>query len=206
MNASSDLPPNKSPRWILTARLAALASLLMILVPWYVIILGNQPRKTLALLLPLFFAPFWGPYLWIAFRLRSESDLLATKKSLALAVAWGVLGFGVCTIIALLVLMDTGFTKDEWKTSLCVGAFLAIQILLIVSSAIAYYSAERDSRDRSLLAVRLSFASLLLLAAFAFLASLNSMLHVSAHPEASAVASLRTPIRRTTPRICGFSH
>jgi hypothetical protein len=170
-------------------RLLALYSVFSIIIPWYITILHEPSMEKSDLLIPLCFAPLWGPYLWIFLRLNSTADSLVRKKALALAVSWGVLGFLLFSAISLLIASSAGFPSNDWEPQVVFGCLSLVQLSLIAASIKAYLSMTSERRDRRILLWRLGIAGCIALGFF--LATPLIQLEKPASLEAGAVASLR---------------
>jgi hypothetical protein len=142
------------------------------------------------LLIPLYFAPLWGPYLWIFLRLNSAADNRAKKKALALAVSWGMSGFLLFSAVFSLMISSVGFSSNEWEAELVFGGLALLQLSLIAASIKAYLSMQPEPGDGRILLWHISVAGRI---ALSFLLA-TPFLHLEkpASNEASAIASLRT--------------
>jgi hypothetical protein len=59
--------------WFGAVRSLALCSVLAITIPWYLTIIREPRMEKSELLIPLCFAPLWGPFLWVFFRLKFKT-------------------------------------------------------------------------------------------------------------------------------------
>jgi hypothetical protein len=142
------------------------------------------------LLIPLYFAPLWGPYLWIFLRLNSAAESPAKKKALALGVSWGTMGFLLFGALFLLMIPSVGFSRNDWEAEAVFGGLALLQLSLIASSIKGYLSMKPEPRDGRILLWRLGVASCIVL--IFFLATPFIHLEKPASNEASAVSCLRT--------------
>src|ERR1700736_774523 len=78
--------------WFRIVRLLALGSVLAITVPSYIVILRDPAFAKPDLLIPVYYLPLWGPYVWIFLRMNSGAEILIRKRALALAISWATLG------------------------------------------------------------------------------------------------------------------
>src|ERR1700737_1845638 len=132
------MPHPGRPFWFGAVRFLALCSALAIAVSWYVAILHESAMEKSDLLIPLYFAPLWGPYVWIFLRLNSAADSGAKKKALALAVSWGMLGFLLFSAVFSLMISSVGFSSNEWEAEAVFGGLALLQLSLIAASIKAY--------------------------------------------------------------------
>jgi hypothetical protein len=178
-----------SPVWFQATRGIAFCSVFAITVPWYMTILREPLMERSELLIPLYFVPLWGPYVWIVPRLNSAADSRAKKKALALAVSWGMLGFLLFSAVFLLMTSSVGFSSDEWETEVVFGGLAVLQLSLIGASIKAYLSMKSEPGDGRILLWRLGIAGCI---ALSFLLA-TPFLHLEkpASNEASAISALR---------------
>lgn len=186
--------PQPQPRqtqglWFRVVGFVALCSVFAITIPWYVAILHEPAPERSDLLIPLYFAPLWGPYLWIFLRLHSAADARAKKKALALALSWGALGFLLFSAVFLLIAASVGFHSNEWEAEVIFGGLSLLQLSLIATSIKTYLSMQSEPGDGRILLWRLGIAGCI---ALSFLLA-TPFLHLEkpASNEASAVSSLR---------------
>jgi hypothetical protein len=175
--------------WLRAARFLALCSVLVITVSWYVSIFHEPLMEKSELLIPLYFAPLWGPYLWVFARLKSAADSRAKKKTLALAVSWGMLGFLLFSAVFLFMTSSVGFSSEDWDAEVLFGGLGLLELSLIAASIKAYLSMKPEPKDGRILLWRLGTASCIVLAFF--LATPFFHLEKPASNEASAISALR---------------
>ena len=175
--------------WLRAVRFLALCSVVAITVSWYVAIFQEPALEKSDLLIPLYFAPLWSPYLSIFLQLNSAADSRAKKKPLALAVSWGMLGFLLFSAVFLLMNLSVGFSGSEWEAEVVFGGLTLLQLSLIATSIKAYLSMKPESGDGRILLWRLGVAGCI---ALSFLLA-TPFLHLEkpASNEASALAALR---------------
>jgi hypothetical protein len=191
MNSSSQQQEftRPSPVWFHAVRVIAFCSVFAITVPWYVTILHEPFMEKSELLIPIYFAPLWGPYVWISLRLNSAADGRAKKRALALAVSWGTLGFLLFSAVFLLMIRSVGYSNNDWETELVFGGLALLQLSLIAASIKAYLSMKPEPRDGRILLWRLGIAGCI---AMSFLLA-TPFFHLEkpASNEASAFSALR---------------
>jgi hypothetical protein len=175
--------------WFHAARVIAFCSVFAITVPWYITIFHEPGMEKSDLLIPLYFAPLWGPYLWIVSRLNSAADSRGKKKALALAVSWGALGSLLFSEVFLLMISSVGFSNYEWETEVVFGGLAVLQLSLIGASLKAYLSMKSEPGDGRILLWRLGIASCIVLVFF--LATPFFHLEKPVSNEASAFSALR---------------
>jgi len=176
--------------WFHAARVIAFCSVFAITIPWYITIFHEPGMEKSDLLIPLYFAPLWGPYLWIFLRLNSAADSRAKKKALALAVSWGMLGFLLFSAVFLLMIPSVGFTSNDWEAELVFGGLALLQLSLTAASIKTYLSMQPEPGDGRILLWRLGIASCIVLVFF--LATPFFHLEKPASNEASAFSALRS--------------
>lgn len=181
---------NFEPLWFRAVRFIAFCSVFGILVPWYLAILREPALTKSDLLIPLYFAPLWAPYVWIFLRVNSQAEDLTRKKALALAIGWGILAFVLFSAVSLFMLSSVGFRSDESTAEVVFGGLALLQFSLIIASTKAYYSMKPGAGDLRVLLWRLGIAGCILLTFL--LATPFLHLEKSVPNEASAVASLRS--------------
>jgi hypothetical protein len=176
-------------RWARAVRAIAFCSVFAITVPWYITIFHEPGMEKSDLLMPLYFVPLWGPYLWIFIRLNSGADSRAKKKALALAVSWGMLGSLLFSAVFLLMIPSVGFSNNDWEAELVFGGLALLQLSLIAASIKAYLSMKPEPRDGRILLWRLGIAGCI---AMSFLLA-TPFFHLEkpASNEASAFSALR---------------
>src|SRR5258708_2222974 len=154
----SERTETKQGLWFLAVRSLAFCSIFAITIPWYVAIVREPGMEKSELLIPFYFAPLWGPYLWIFLRLNSAADSRAKKKAVALAVSWGILGFLLFSAIFLLIASSVGFRSNEREAEVVFGVLAFLQLSLIAASIKAYLSMKPDPGDGRILLWRLGVA------------------------------------------------
>jgi len=182
--------PSRPQNWLRVVRLLALCTVVAITVVWYVAILQEPVMQKSDLLIPLYFAPLWSPYLWIFLRLNSAADR-AKKKALALAVSWGMLGFLLFAADFALMVPSVGFISNDWEDEVVFGCLALLQLSLIAASIKAYLSTKPELGDGRILLWRLGIACSIILTfllAFPFIIRWEK----GASNEASAIGALRT--------------
>lgn len=188
-DASQSEPRTTQALWFLAVRSLALCSISAITIPWYVVIIHEPALEGLDLLIPLYFAPLWGPYLWIFLRLNSRADTRAKKKAVALAVSWGALGFLLFSAVFLLIPASVGFRSNEWEAEVIFGGLSLLQLSLVATSIKAYLSMRPEPTDGWILLWRLGIAGCIVLSFFLAIPFIH--LEKPASNEASAISSLR---------------
>lgn len=181
-------PPGTKALWFHAVRAIALCSFFAIVVPWYLAILAEPRPEKSDLLIPLYFAPLWAPYVWIFFRVNSGAESLACKKALALAISWSVWGFLLFSAIFLFMLSSISF-NNEWQTKGVLGGLALLHLPLMVASIKAYCSTKGPKGNRILL-WRLGVAGCIFLSFLLVIPFIQ--LEKPASNEASAIATLRT--------------
>jgi hypothetical protein len=175
------------PLWFHAVRAIALCSVFAIVVPWYFAILAEPRPEKSDLLIPLYFAPLWAPYIWIFLRVNSGAESLACPKALALAISWSVWGFLLFSAVFLFMLSSMSFS-NEWQAKGVIGGLALLQLSFMVASINAYRSTKRPKGSRILL-WRLGVAVCILLGFFLTIPFIHFAKPAS--NEASAVAALR---------------
>ncbi len=175
--------------WLHAVRAIAFCSVFAITVPWYVAIVHEPAMEKSELLIPLYFAPLWGPYLWTFSRLNLAAGNRAKKKALALAVSWGMLGFLLFFTVFSLMISSVGFSSNEWEAEAVFGGLALLQLSLIAASIKAYLSMKPELGDGQILLWRLGVAGCI---ALSFLLA-TPFLHLEkpVSNEASAISALR---------------
>jgi len=140
-------------RWILASQIAALLSLLFILVPALIsdiLDFQHDYRFVIQLLLP---SPLWAPYIVILWNLRatSRSDTKRVKKGLALAISWG--GF-ILLLSAFLFFEGWTACEPDWRGMALSAVIALIQAILVFSAIRTYYSLAHHADDRQILVTR----------------------------------------------------
>jgi hypothetical protein len=176
--------------WFHVVRVIAFCSVFAIMVPWYVSIFHEPFMEKSELLIPFYFAPLWGPYLWVFSRLKSTADSRAKKKALAMAVSWGMLGFLLFSAVFLLMTSSVGFSSDDWEAEVLFGSLALLELSLIAASIKAYLSMKPEPGDGRILLWRLGVAGCIALSFL--LATPFFHLEKPASNEASAIGALRT--------------
>jgi hypothetical protein len=171
--------------WLRAVRIFALCSLLAILVPWYAALVYDLHGYWGVLLVPLLFSPFWFPFVWIFWRLASTPDSFIIKRTLALAISWGLF----TSLFSSFFVVDASFSGDLRQSTVIPIVIAIAQIFLIISAVKAYYSLKRESGDLSLLASRLGVTILVLVVIVILIP--NMFRPMTAANEASAIGSLR---------------
>jgi hypothetical protein len=145
-----EVPIRQVSLWrVRVVRVAALCSLLSILVPLYVAVFRDfiwQDR--IHLLVPILFFPLWLPYGWVFGRLSSKNTT-AIKKALATALIWGVFVLALASFL----LIETFFELDA--ETIVVSIIVVLQIGLLLAAIAAYYSMERRRGDTRILVTQL---------------------------------------------------
>jgi hypothetical protein len=168
-------------------RLAALFSLLAILIPWYLFLWLDPVTHRAEFLMPILFAPLWSPLVWILFRLGQELNPFTYKRALALAISWGT-SAALLAMIILSAMISSGRTL--WGEILALSAFILLELSIVFAAIRAYYLMQRDTEDRKILLWRLGIALSVLMVCLAVPQLLVSKKIVA--PEAAAIAYLRT--------------
>lgn len=173
--------------WLRVVRVAALCSLLAILVPWYVAIFSDSNgHHGFDFFLADTVFPLWLPYLWVFLGLRSTHDSQRLKKALAVAVGCGSL----ILILFSLILTVTSFSVDR-KLALIYSFIVFLQIVYLLGALKTYYSMDRDDNDLKILATRVWVPVVGIAVIATMLPALDFQAgHVA--NEASAVGTLRT--------------
>jgi putative effector of murein hydrolase LrgA (UPF0299 family) len=98
-------------------------------------------------------SPVWAPYFVILWSLRAAvcSDTKRVKKSLALAISWGVFIF---LLSAFLLFAGWSRCEQDWRSIVLSAAIALLQVILVFSAMRAYYFMERDTDDRQIVATR----------------------------------------------------
>src|SRR5579864_1678327 len=180
----------RQANWLRAVRLLALCSVVAITVSWYLAIFQEPAVKKSDLLIPLYFAPLWGPYLWIFFRLNLAIDSRTKKEAIALGISWGMLGSLLFSAVFLLFTSSVGFSSNEWEAEVVFGGLAALQLSFMGASMKAYVSIKPEPGDGPILLWRLGVAACI---ALCFLLA-TPFLHLGkpASSEASAIGALRT--------------
>jgi hypothetical protein len=178
-----------SKRWFLITRSITLLSLMVILAPVLisdVLEFQNYYGHLVRLILP---SPVWAPYFVILWNLRAAvcSDTKRVKKSLALAISWGVFIF---LLSAFLLFAGWSACEPDWRGIVLSAAIALLQVILVFSAMRTYYFMERDTDDRQILATRalIGIAGIVLSALFIP----TFVLPHNASFESKSVGSLRT--------------
>lgn len=180
----------RQTNWLLAVRFLSLCSVVAITVCWYDAIFQEQAMEKSDLLIPIYFAPLWGPYLWVFFRLNPAASRRGKKKALALAVSWGLLGFLLFSAVFLLMSSSVGFSGNEWEAEVVFGGLALLELLLIAASIRAYLSMQPEAGDGRILLWPLGVAGCIVL--IFLLATPFLHLEKPASNEASAISALRT--------------
>jgi hypothetical protein len=181
---AQERPGNRSSFRIV--RFLALCSVLAILIPWYAFIFIDPVLDRTGFLIPVFFAPLWGPWAWVCLRLTPPLDSFSYKRAIALSISWAMLAFIVAVAIMALMISSPG---TDWRTIAALGGFGVLQLSLVFASIKAYYSMQRETGDREIFFWRAGIAGSILLALVLVPPYLVRSKVVP--PEASAIASLR---------------
>jgi type IV pilus assembly protein PilA len=173
--------------WLRTVRALCACTLLVILVSWAVMLVRSPNARWSDLAVLLLFAPLWAPFAWAFWRLSANPDSFILRRSLMLVASWAMLALLLSSIFVLAALNDGASGAPSVSIPVAIAA---LQILLLFSSAKAYFSMPLARDDFYLLIPRLGSA--LLLAASVVVLSVAALTPKRAANEASAIGSLRT--------------
>lgn len=177
-------------RWLRATRALAFFSLLLVVITAVPPFFDTPADGATSLIVVLFTAPLWLPYLWIVLRLRAK-NATSQKKGLALAVAYG--SCILVPVVISVVVVPIEQSLRAWKTEGPVAVFALLQLFLVVSSVKAYYRMKPEPGDRRILRNRFAWGLV------SFFILVSAAIHIPcllrsklAANEASAIGELRT--------------